>query len=914
MYLQYVQQWGMLLVASANCVDVSFLRISKPGDIPEWIQEFPNDQYPAEMPLTPEKDESFPVGFEFETACTNKLPQEDGSPYPIMPMIHLVSTYGVMCSFYVLNTTSSYVDICSPPRPIDTRVQSLFTVNVALNVTKQEENAFKTPTKIEAPAPINTSTPALLPKTNLFGSAPTVSPFGMTASQSQSTAFSGFSMAPSLQPQQVKPQPVQTTFQMPASKPLIAPTQPTVQPVQAVSQNQPLITIPPTYNPQMTQQKAEVKEIVVSEKLTDTEDEQIYIKMIQDEMKAFELELNFIMEKSKSLKVNIGTKEESAEMRRKLEELDELKKEATETVESLRSDIQTNRLGLTEMFSMVYEAKSKLDQSNNERSIIKTQHQIQDRSIKRTLEKLKKMISQCEMQIHIVVQLLNSQWANYQDSLGKNKKNKMHVPSLENVYQTLTKNQQIIYNLNIKLNFLKSKLGICDDVKKQRNANISATIESLSDSIISMSLIDQVQNERSKMTSKKLKNLVNYLSDRPVVTIKPQRPKLPGLNSEIIIEKKIQAIKNLKKPEVKKVVSQPKEIVPQTKEIVPQSKPMTVVPTVQNVPKTQPSESVFDFTSMQHKNVQKTPIFTPVTNAATQPQISFGNKTEEPTKNTGFSFGSALQTVPQSNFGLSLSTSTKSGLNLSTSSNPMNLSNPSMPPPSFSTSGFATNLNIDKKKEEPAIVPKIPQPIAKPAETKPISTISNANVTVSANFSVPLPTKTSPSSIKEALKVEEKKPEEPKPITTNESTSFTFSLPGKKDSTASNKPASVITFGNSPSTASDSVKSAFSFGSAPNAFSFGSASKANDVKTTTSSTSIFSGGASFGFGDAAKVSSSGNTSIFAAALSAPQIPKTVEDLKVSPTSNVVTTTASSSTGSIFGTTTSAAPPSDSKSS
>jgi hypothetical protein len=413
------------------------------------------------------------------------------------------------------------------------------------------------------------------------------------------------------------------------------------------------------------------------------------------------------------------------------------------------------------------------------------------------------------------------------------------------------------------------------------------------------------------MTSKKLQSLVDYLSNREVVTIKPQRPKLPGLNSEIIIEKKIQAIKNLRKPEAKKAVA------PQPKEIVPQPKPITVVPTVQNIPKSKPSESVYDFTSMQQQSGQKSAIFTPVTNAGPpQPQLSFGKKPEESTKSTGFSFGSALQTVPQSNFGLSLSTSTKSGLNLSTSSNPMNLSTPSMAPPSFTTSGFATNLNAEKRKEEPAIVPKVSQPIPKTAtEAKPLSTISNSNVTVSANFSVPLPPKSSPSSTKEVPKVEEKKQEEPKPLTNNESTTFTFSLPGKKDTTATNKPASVITFGNSPSTASDTVKNAFSFGSAPNAFSFGSASKTIDTKSTaatstSSSTSIFSGGATFGFGDAAKVSSSGSTSIFAAALSTPQIPKTVEDLKVSPTS--VVTTTSSSTGSIFGISTSAVPPSDSK--
>lgn len=44
----------------------------------------------------------------------------------------------------------------------------------------------------------------------------------------------------------------------------------------------------------------------------------------------------------------------------------------------------------------------------------------------------------------------------------------MHVPSLEGLYQTLSKHQEIIYRHREKIVLLKSKLGIRDEIKKPK--------------------------------------------------------------------------------------------------------------------------------------------------------------------------------------------------------------------------------------------------------------------------------------------------------------------------------------------------------------------------------------------------------------------------------------------------------------
>lgn len=39
----------------------------------------------------------------------------------------------------------------------------------------------------------------------------------------------------------------------------------------------------------------------------------------------------------------------------------------------------------------------------------------------------------------------------------------MHMPTLENVYQTLSKQRDILNRQKLKINYMKSKLGLRDD-------------------------------------------------------------------------------------------------------------------------------------------------------------------------------------------------------------------------------------------------------------------------------------------------------------------------------------------------------------------------------------------------------------------------------------------------------------------
>lgn len=65
-------------------------------------------------------------------------------------------------------------------------------------------------------------------------------------------------------------------------------------------------------------------------------------------------------------------------------------------------------------------------------------------------------------------------------------------------------------------------------------------MNSLVDSVLSLTIGDQVKNERKVLNTNRLDSLRKVtLSSRRVNFIKPSRPDRKGLNSEIIIEKKL---------------------------------------------------------------------------------------------------------------------------------------------------------------------------------------------------------------------------------------------------------------------------------------------------------------------------------------------------------------------------------------
>ena len=472
-------------------------------------------------------------------------------------------------------------------------------------------------------------------------------------------------------------------------------------------------------------------------------------------------------------------------------------------------------------------------------------NQLTDRASRRTLEKLTKMLSQNEMQLHLVLQLVNSQWASYQDTMKKNNKNKMHNPSLEGLYQTLTKQQEIIYKQRENIILLKNRIGLRDDLRKQKLQHTNVQIESLSDSLISMSLADQVQNERSKFTDKKLKNLKNHLTSRNVVVIKPQRPERLGLNSEIILEKRNQIIRNL---------NTTSKVIPVTQQSATARLPQIPVAT-------QHQTKLSIGASVPH-TTQQSNLFGSSVQAPPLQSIPFGAQKKEDASKFSITTGN------QPAFG---------GFNASMVQKPMTVSGFVSNQP-FQPATAPLAFDVGKRKEAPpansssvmsqsvSIVPQ--QEPLKLSAAKPSTTISNANVAVSATFSIPLSSKVSSTASSKDPKVNEKKIEEANPggpvvtlkapmattpiafgFSSSGNTSFSFG------GTSSSKAPDSKTTG-APAIVTSSI--GFSgFGETTSFTGFGSKPASETFGAQPSGTSVFGSGATPAFGGFGVGSSTG---------------------------------------------------------
>lgn len=71
-YMVLQAKWNLMIVASANSMEVGVLALAQDGL--SWLQWTQEDAARAELPLTPSKQETYPVGLALDTSSTYQLP------------------------------------------------------------------------------------------------------------------------------------------------------------------------------------------------------------------------------------------------------------------------------------------------------------------------------------------------------------------------------------------------------------------------------------------------------------------------------------------------------------------------------------------------------------------------------------------------------------------------------------------------------------------------------------------------------------------------------------------------------------------------------------------------------------------------------------------------------------------------
>ncbi|XP_031565035.1 nuclear pore complex protein Nup214-like isoform X2 [Actinia tenebrosa] len=185
-YTTHLLEWNVTLSVSCNAFEVAVF-----GNEEKWEKWTFEDEKRAEMPLTSDNEETYPMGMAIDLTSTIPIVENEHS-YPPAPLLLLLSTDGVLCPFYMINKNPrAKHDIVRPAEPLPPpgpRPKIVGDAPVSRKAPEQPRGQQQAVFQIPKTAATLPNTALSQPATKPLPTSSSSSPFSLTSSSSSQPA------------------------------------------------------------------------------------------------------------------------------------------------------------------------------------------------------------------------------------------------------------------------------------------------------------------------------------------------------------------------------------------------------------------------------------------------------------------------------------------------------------------------------------------------------------------------------------------------------------------------------------------------------------------------------------------------------------------------------------------------------